>query len=54
MSREFVIYNGVRMIKGWPEKIQAAQLPTTYAIGGSITRQIMRGLLGGILGGRRR
>ena len=26
MSQEFVTYQGVRMIKGWPEKIEAAQL----------------------------
>jgi hypothetical protein len=34
MSNEFVIYNGARMIKGWPEKIQAAQWQTNYIIGG--------------------
>ena len=34
MSQEFVIYNGARMIKGWPEKIQAAQLLTHYTISG--------------------
>ncbi len=39
MSQEFVIYNGARMIKGWPEKIQAAQLQTTYIIGG---REVLR------------
>ena len=30
MSEEFVIYNGVRMIKGWPEQIEAAQLQPTF------------------------
>jgi hypothetical protein len=34
MEQEFVIYNGQRMIKGWPEKIEAAQLERTYVIGG--------------------
>jgi hypothetical protein len=34
MEKEFVVYNGVRMIKGWPEEIQAAQSQTFYCIGG--------------------
>ena len=34
MSQEFVIYNGARMIKGWPEKIEAAQLQPTISIRG--------------------
>lgn len=34
MNLEFTTYNGERMIKGWPEKIQAAQLQMTYVIGG--------------------
>jgi hypothetical protein len=34
MSNEFVLYQGVRMIKGWPEKIQAAQLQTTVTVSG--------------------
>jgi hypothetical protein len=34
MADEFVIYNGVRMIKGWPEKIRAAQSVTTIKIYG--------------------
>jgi len=29
-----VVYNGVEMIEGWPEKIEAAQEHTTYSIGG--------------------
>jgi len=34
MSKEFVIYQGVRMVKGWPEKIEAAQLQTTVTVAG--------------------
>jgi hypothetical protein len=34
MPSEFVIYNGVRMSKGWPEKIQEAQLQSAYVIEG--------------------
>ncbi len=34
MEKEFVIYKGQRMIKGWPEKIEAAQLQPTVMIGG--------------------
>ena len=41
MSEEFVNYNGARMIKGWPEKIKAAQLEPTVAIKG-IERQRVR------------
>lgn len=29
---DFVIYNGCRMVKGWPEKIEAAQQQLTYSI----------------------
>ena len=34
MSEEFVIYNGVKMVKGWPEKIKESQHKTTYLIDG--------------------
>ena len=43
MSQEFIIYNGARMIKGWPEKIQAAQLQTAYTIGGREVQRIRYG-----------
>jgi hypothetical protein len=43
MSQEFVIYQGARMIKGWPEKIQAAQLQTSYSIGGREVQRIRYG-----------
>jgi hypothetical protein len=35
MSQEFVIYNGVRMIKGWPEKIRTSQMLLAYEIEGT-------------------
>ena len=41
MEQEFVIYKGERMIKGWPEKIEAAQLQPTAIIGG-VERQRIR------------
>lgn len=34
MAQEFVTYNGQRMIKGWPEQIEAAQLQPTVIING--------------------
>lgn len=34
MSDERIIYNGVRVIKGWPEQVEAAQKITTVRIGG--------------------
>ena|ERR1051325_4674375 len=34
MEKKFVIYKGQRMIEGWPEKIEAAQLEPTVIIGG--------------------
>jgi hypothetical protein len=34
MTREFVEYRGARMIAGWPEKIQAAQLISVYIVNG--------------------
>jgi hypothetical protein len=43
MSKKFVIYNGARMIKGWPEKIQAAQLQTTYTIDGKEFQRVRYG-----------
>lgn len=41
MEHEFVIYNGQKMIKDWPEKIEAAQSKVTVIIGG-IERQRIR------------
>ncbi|HPN78823.1 hypothetical protein [Dokdonella sp.] len=39
MSEEFVVYNGARMIKGWPGRIEAAQLqPKIVVAGGELER----------------
>lgn len=39
MNSEFVIYQGVRVAKGWPEKIDAAQLnPTAMIVGQELQR----------------
>ena len=43
MPKEFVIYNGVRMIKGWPVKIEASQLLPTVVIGGTEQRRVRYG-----------
>jgi hypothetical protein len=43
MSDDFVIYNGVRMAKDWPEKIKEAQFQTTYTIGGKEIQRIRYG-----------
>ena len=32
MEKEFVIYKGRRMIKGWPERIEAAQSQPTMIV----------------------
>jgi hypothetical protein len=34
MEKKFVIYQGVRMVEGWPEKIQEAQKIPTIIING--------------------
>lgn len=34
MGKDYVKYHEVEMSKGWPRKIRAAQLQTTYTIGG--------------------
>ncbi len=33
-EKRFVMYNGRKVIEGWPEQIAAAQQQTTYLIGG--------------------
>lgn len=35
VEKEFVEFRGERMIKGWPERIRAAQEEPTYDIGGT-------------------
>jgi len=43
MTKEFVIYKGQRMMKGWPEKIEAAQLHPTVLINGVEHQRIRYG-----------
>lgn len=43
MAKEFVIYNGIEMIAGWPEKIEEAQLYSTYFISGKEVGRIRYG-----------
>ena len=43
MEKRFVIYNGVKMVEGWPEKIQEAQKTSTYVIGGKKKPRIWYG-----------
>jgi hypothetical protein len=43
MEKEFVEYNGTQVIEGWPEKIEAAQVETTYVIGGMEYQRIPYG-----------
>jgi hypothetical protein len=43
MEKKFVMYNGVKMIEGWPEKIQEAQTIITYVIKGKRTPRIRYG-----------
>ena len=43
MSKEFVIYQGVRMIKGWPEKIEAAQSQPTATVAGQEHQRLRYG-----------
>jgi hypothetical protein len=42
-GKQFVTYRGVRMIVGWPEKIQEAQTITHYDIGGSEYERVRYG-----------
>jgi hypothetical protein len=34
MEKKYVEYNGQRVVEGWPEQIEAAQLELTYEIKG--------------------
>lgn len=43
MNKEFVIHNGVEVMKGWPEEIAAAQLQPTVLIGGLERRRLHYG-----------
>ena|SRR5207244_645622 len=43
MAKRFVEYRGVRMVEGWPERIQHAQLLTLYHIDGRAVARITYG-----------
>jgi hypothetical protein len=43
MEKEFVDYNGMKVIAGWPEKIEAAQSLRTYSIGGKLFPRVPYG-----------
>ena len=43
MAKEFVIYNGTRMIKGWPEKIVASLLQPVIEVAGSEHQRVRYG-----------
>jgi hypothetical protein len=38
-----ILYRGVPMIEGWPEKIEAAQRVPTYALSGQLVSRIRYG-----------
>ncbi len=43
MTQEFVVYNGARMLKGWPEKIEAAQSQPTVIVAGGERQRVRYG-----------
>jgi len=43
MAKRFVEYRGVRMIEGWPEEIQEAQLLTSLPMAGAAIPRIAFG-----------
>jgi hypothetical protein len=43
MEKRRVIYNGVSMIEGWPERIEEAQLQTHYSIRGQDYERVRYG-----------
>jgi hypothetical protein len=42
-EKKFVIYNGVRMLAEWPEKIRQAQTQTTYVVRGTPHERVRYG-----------
>lgn len=40
---KFVVFNGVRMIEGWPERIREAQLERTFTVRGTEYRRVPYG-----------
>jgi hypothetical protein len=43
MEKEYVIYNGRRMVKGWPERIIEAQKVSHYSIDGRLFERVRYG-----------
>jgi hypothetical protein len=43
MEKKYVEYNGQRVVEGWPERIEAAQLELTYEIKGAEYARIAYG-----------
>ena len=43
MEKKFVEYNGIKVMEGWPELIEAAQTEKTYAINGVVYARIPYG-----------
>jgi hypothetical protein len=42
-EKKFVIYQGARMVEGWPEQIEKAQTKTQYNIGGKSYSRVRYG-----------
>jgi len=40
VERRFVVYRGVRMVEGWPERIQAAQLSPQVRVNGALLDRV--------------
>ncbi|MEX0892956.1 MAG: hypothetical protein WEB88_12385 [Gemmatimonadota bacterium] len=47
MAQEHLIYNGVRVIAGWPEQIEAAQSETAVVVNGVLRSRVPYGQEGG-------
>jgi hypothetical protein len=45
-EKEFVDFNGTKMVAGWPDQIEAAQQVTTVSIGGKAVGRIRYGAEG--------
>ena len=43
MEEQFVIYNGMRMLEGWPEQIADAQSIASYEIAGKLVPRVRYG-----------
>ena len=43
MEKKYVEYNGKRVLEGWPEQVEAAQLVKTYKIAGTELARVAYG-----------